>query len=242
MSRYASQPTGFSFEPPAPNVRNVLIALGGLYVLELLVGFTAGRDLLYLAAWSQLYNPWQPFTRVLVQLSSPIWVAVELFILYQFIPFFLGRFSQRQLIEMAIATFVGSTVFVYALALVGVATGGVAAGWSIFLIAMFAVFGLSLPNAQVNLFFVLPIKAEWITWGSGILALLTLLFSAGFDSSAYIGAWAGGVGWWFLRGPGARRRSLKQKGRRIEKELRGFRVHDGGRSGARGRDNDDWVN
>ena len=120
------------------------------------------------------------------------------------------------------------------------ASASTAAGWASLCTALIALFGLISPNAVVQLFFVLPVRASVFTWGSGVVALLYFLSSPQLGTAEHLGTWGGVVGWWFLLGPGSRNRKLKAKARKIERDLQRFNVLDGGRSDESNRD--DWVN
>ena len=84
------------------------------------------------------------------------------------------------------------------------------------------------PDAIIRLFFVLPVPAKFVAWGTGAIAFLMLLSSFSLSGADYFGTWAASIGSWFWLGPGGRRRRLKKKARTIETQLR---VLQGGRNG-----------
>ncbi|TNE89213.1 MAG: hypothetical protein EP330_12300 [Deltaproteobacteria bacterium] len=136
--------------------------------------------------------------------------------------------TRRELIEIGLATVLGSTVlaFVYDLAMPHSYT----AGYSSLLLAMVTLFGLRAPDASVLLMFVLPIPARVFIWLSGLTAGLTALAFPGRLGGDYLGAFLGVLLWWYGRGPGKRRRELAAQGRQVERELRRFTVLQGGQA------------
>jgi len=69
--------------------------------------------------------------------------------------------------------------------------------------------------------------------------LLFFLYSPNLGTAQHLGSWLGLMVWWFGTGPGSRGRKLKAKGRKVEKDLKRFKVLEGGQN----QDNKgDWVN
>jgi len=214
--------------------RNLLIALFAAYVLELILNL-AGVPLYRLLPWHALstgaFEPWQPFTRVLVQGANNGAVFGVLFGLMM-VYFFLGPLEEalgRR--KLGIAVLVGAvvgTLLPFLLDVIGLLTPDVALGWSFLVMALPTLFGLARPEADVLLYF-FPVKAKVFLWGGLVVALLLVLVGQTLSSFQTLGVWVGVYGWWHLAGPGARRRDLKRQGRNIEKELRKFQVLEGGR-------------
>lgn len=240
-------------QPPiAPWVRNLLLGLFGLYVLELVLGnLRIDLSPLYLLPWGQGFAPWQPLTRFLVQGGGNglFNVLVGLVVLYFALPMMERLLDRRRWIELMASAVLCATVFPLISEIVGLLPPGVRFGWSFLLMPIFLVLGLVQPKATVNLMFVLPVPASWIIWGSLIIGLLYLLASPNSGTLEPVSAWIGVMLWWNFRGPGARQRKLLNKAASIEKELKRFQVIEGGKSdrplgGQRGPNTppDEWVN
>lgn len=216
--------------------RNLLVGLFALYALELF-----GRNILGLPvdqlAWFPFrsgFAPWQPLTHFLIQGNGVFGVVISGFVLALLLPT-IQDFDRRKLAEFfGWAAGIGILV-------AGLLDGmgilrGPALGWSSAVTALIVLFGLRNPNAQVLLFFVLPVQASLFVWGTGVISFLLLLASPTLASAEYFGVFLGVMAWWNLRGPAARRRQLAKKAANIERELRNFQVIEGGRN--RGDDDD----
>ena len=176
---------------------------------------------------------WQPVTRLFVQLSDPTSVLFVLLAFYFFVPPTLQMNSRRELWEIGGSVFLGSCLLAWAFDLVYPAS--IASGQASLLLAMLTLFGLRAPDAQVLLAFIIPVPGRLFLALSGLTAGLTVLFAPGHHGGDYLGAFLGVLGWWFLRGPGKRRRELAAQGRKVEQELRRFTVLQGGQR------DDDYV-
>lgn len=224
-----------------PEGRQLLIVLFGLYVVELVVqNFVPIQQLL---AWRSLQSggflPFQPLTRFFVQGSSVISVAISGFVLFLILPTLFRLFSRRQLLEALGTSIAVSTVLGLVLDAIGIAHGATM-GWQTALTTCFVLFGFAQPNARILLFFVLPVSGTLIAWGTGAIALLYFLVDQNLNATEAVGMWIGAWLWWNQRGPGARRRDLRKKARKVEDELRRFQVLEGGRHD--GDNRDEWVN
>lgn len=226
--------------PLTPLTRNVLVVLFAAYVAELFLANIAGLSLDDMLAWHPIRDPrfasWQPVTRYLVQGPGVFNVVLSGVVLYFFFPILEGLFARRAMLEALVAGAIGGSVLGFLVDALGLATDATF-GWSPLVTALVALFGLARPRDVIRLFFVLPVPASIFAWGTGFLALLYLLAAPGLSSADHLGTWAGAIGWWFLRGPGARNRQLRRKSRVIEKELHRFTVIDGGRDNR----DDDFV-
>lgn len=229
---------GFQLPPVTPLVRNVLIVLFALYVVELLArnAMSLPIDALSWHAFGQGFALWQPVTRYLVQGNAVLGVVLGGVVLYFFVPAMQRMFELSRVIEALIAGAIGGTVVGMILDAAGLA-GGVATGWQPLITVLLVLFGLKIPDASILLFFILPIPAKVIAWGTGAIAFLMLLATFDLASADYFGTWLGAVAWWYTRGPAGRRRKLMRDASRIEQELQRFQVLDGGK----GDDGDDWV-
>lgn len=231
-----------------PWMRNVLVGLFALFVVELLArnaGFPVER--LRWHAFGHGFELWQPLTRFFVQGGSTgavFNVLIGLLVLYFFLPGLDSMMPRERIGKAALAGAVGGTAVPMLLDLL-LLDGGSTGGWTVLTTALVVLFGLAMPNGVIHLWFVLPITGSFIVWGTLGLSVVFFLIGPALGTSEAIGTWAGVFGWWHLMGPGARRRDLKRQASRVEQELRRFEVIEGGRSqpqGGQGRpDDDDWV-
>lgn len=228
-----------------PWMRNLLVALVGIFVIELLLPY-AGVDPYVLLAWQPIgagFQPWQPVTRYLVQ-GSVMSVLFGALLLYFLLPALWFVIDPERIRNAAIAGLLGGTLLPLLLDLV-IADGGVMLGWGTFAGVLCAtLFGLAMPEDTIYLMFVIPVNGRFVLWGTAVISGLVLLLGAAGSHSAgeAFGTWAGIYGWWQLRGPGARRRELEKKAANIEKELMRFRVIEGGKRDDDNREPDEWVN
>jgi len=139
------------------------------------------------------------------------------------------RYKLSMVFSVTLAIFV-----VTMLDLVGAISPGAASapftGVTPALLAMLVIFGFSMPNAQILLFFVLPIKAVWIARVSGLLSLLMFLASRDLTSAMALGGWTGGFIWVRTGGGSFRRLMLRFRKKKLEKELGRFTVIQGGKN------------
>jgi hypothetical protein len=222
----------FGLPPIHPWIRNLMIGLFGLYVAELIGVNAVGQGLYSLLALHPVgdgFAPWQLLTRYLVQGPQVMSVMFGLLMLYFALPLMDRFFSRSQLLQVLAAMFVGGTVLSLGLAALGI-VGGLALGWGMVLTGLFALVGLAMPSMEFRLFFLIPVRASYFVWGAGVIAGLLLLASPSLSSADYLGSWLGVVAWWYLLGPGGRRRKLIQQSKKIEKELMKFQVIQGGRN------------
>lgn len=230
--------------PLAPWMRNLLVGLFALYVVELLAA-NAGLPVQALA-WHPFgsgFEPWQPFTRFLVQGRSVLGVLLGLLVLYFLLPAVDRLLTREQMSQALLAGAAGGTALPLLLDLVLVGGPGIH-GWTVLSTSLVLLFGLAVPSGVVNLWFVIPITGRVIVWGSLGLSVVLFLLDPSLRTSEGIGTWLGVYGWWNVLGPGGRKRQLRRKARRIERELRRFEIIEGGRSdrpqGAQ-REDDDQV-
>jgi hypothetical protein len=231
-----------------PWMRTLLMALFGLFVLEVVLRF-GGLDLSFLG-WFPLglsFEGWQPLTHFLVfgpGAGSVYQVLLGLLILYFTLPAMGATLTQRQLAGAAGTIAVVAAAVAFLADLLGLVHGP-AFGWISVSIGLIVLFGLARPTATILLFFVLPVSGKVIVWGTLGIDVLVYLAEPTLGTAEGVGAWVGAVGWWQLMGPGAKRRVLKAKKAHIEKELRRFEVIEGGRSqetqGDQGDQDDRWV-
>jgi membrane associated rhomboid family serine protease len=233
-------PAGFGIEFTELTKR-ALIVLVSAYIVQLVLMYWFQVDL---GAWVFLNRiggghwwPWQPATSLLFNSPSVISAAIS----WLFLLFFLGPVERlmgrrRMLTGLAFSAALGALFT----SLVDVA-GGLASpvpftGLEPVLTALVVFFGLTMPNATIRLMFIIPIKAGWVAWGSGVIALLYFLASRDLGSAMALGGWAGAVA--FMRvGPDQWKKIvLRWRARNVEKELEKFTVIDGGRG-----DDDEYI-
>ena len=224
--------------PVSAWVRNLVIGLFALFVVEVLVSNVWG-GLYATLAWSVHgpIRPWQPFTRYLVQGSaSVINVVFALLAMYFILPTLDNALGRRALSHAAAAALAGGTLVGFLSSIVGYSDGFLL-GWSGILTAVFALFGLAVPDATVRLYFFIPVQARFFTWGSGIIAALLLLGTRSSIAADALGCWLGAMAWWYTLGPGGKTRQRRNAGKKLERDLSKFTVLQGG-----GGNRDDLVN
>ena len=134
---------------------------------------------------------------------------------------------------MLVTTIGVATIFASILIIIGAVspTSGPFMGIGPLVTAAFVVFGMSRPNAMVSLYFILPVKAIWLAWGSGLLAVLYFLATRDMSSTMWLAGWLGGFVFMKLPKRGGLRSLLIQwKHRRTQQRIRKFTVHDGGKN------------
>jgi hypothetical protein len=240
-----------------PLTRNVIVTLFVLYVAQLLSGGLA-VDLFAWHGFGSQFRPWQIVTSFLLGSGGPFWVVIGwlgLYFLLAPVDQFLGRRGFLQALGTSWVTAVAVTAVLLATGLVS--AGAPFMGYGPLITALTALFGFSMPNAQFLFMYVIPVRAVWLAWGTGLLSFLYLLASRDLSSSLAFFGW-GGAWLWMTVGSGALRRlALRWKKSRIERKLSRFEVIEGGRTepgtkprsqpaasspSKRGRDPGDWVN
>ena len=220
--------------PVTPLVRATLAVLIITYVLQLLLQNWMGGGVYSLSLWSFStgnWRPWQPVTSLLLNGE-----VVEAFFDWIFLFFIMGpvetlvgrkRFIRAMLWSVGLAILI-----VTGLDLLGAVNAmSPYTGVTPALLAMLVIFGLSMPNANIMLFFVLPIRAAWIAWASGLLSLLMFISARDLGSAMALGGWIGGYTWIISGGGSLRRLMLHMRKRKVQKELKRFTVIEGGRGG-----------
>ena len=216
-----------------PLTKVVLMVLVGLYVLQQLAESWLDLPITRLFAWWPFglgFQPWQPFTAFFLN-GEVMRAFFDWLFLFFLLPPIEQMFGRRELARAAISTMLGSILI--GLLLVGVGAVTIQRPWygiEPLLAALLVLFGLSRPNAQILLFFVLPVKAAWVAWGSGLLCGLYLLSGRDLASAMWASGWVCGYLW--INGglsKGLKKFLLKWKHRRVQRRLQTFDVIDGGR-------------
>ncbi len=232
---------GSGFDVPSLDAWNWRIAAGmaAAWVAELVLT-AVGVPLYGWLGWSSPgwgAAPWTLLTWPLVQGGQVLSVVIGLYVVGSVLPAVFGGYSYRKIAEAVGWMLAGGVAVGLALSVVGGLLGlptghGFVLGWLPLTAGLFTLFGLRNAEGQVYLFFALPIDARAIVWVS--LGLPVLMWLAGLSRGATlgpavsIGAWAGAYLWFHQRSHRSPRRdALREKGRRIERELQ---VLQGGRS------------
>lgn len=283
MGNYRRGPPGaqFSLPPLAPWVRNLLIGILGLFVVEMVLVNGVGIPIYRALAWSpdvpmtlsappllnaaaveagSRYIPgvgpsasdlWQPFTQLFVQGPNIGTLLMVGLVAYFFLPHVVDRFTRRQLTQVAAAAVLGTIPagwlwagICYGVVQAGFERGAVwlstpGMGLTPFAIAAMILFALGRPNAQVQLMFMLPLKAKHMVWIVLGFVALGFLLAPGPHTFQYFGTVGAVVAWFRWIGPGRTKRRYRQAGKDIERQLN-FRVYEGGKQDGQGRD-DEWI-
>ncbi|MCK6529740.1 rhomboid family intramembrane serine protease [Myxococcota bacterium] len=222
--------------------RLLLTVYGSIFLVELVLYYWMGIDVVSLLALPELplavTRPWTFVTHHFVQPpGSPLAVLFMGLAIYFFAGPLEEAMGRRRFVRWWIAVAAGAMVFGQVLSVLPIGPlhelfarapfMGIAPG----VLAMVATFGLLHPNAQILLFFILPIRAIWITYitvGAVIVAILT---RSGAEPFYHLGGLAAGYA--VFRG-GLGRLSpnllwLRWKQWRLQRKLARFRVIEGGR-------------
>lgn len=239
MRPMRGNPGGFGIEFTELTKR-ALIVLVSLYIVQLILTYWLHFEVgtwLYLNRFGEgSWYPWQPLSSLLFNSPSPLGAAFDWLILL----FFLGPcerlMGRRKLLVGLGISAVIAALFTFALDVAGALTMSVPfVGLNPLLTALLVFFGLTLPNATIRLWFVLPVKAAWFAWGSGLLSLLYFLASRDLDSTMALGGWIGAFIVMKVGPDEWQKILLRWRARNVEKELEKFTVIDGGR------DDDEYI-
>lgn len=242
-----------------PFVKRILVVLIALYIVQVFAlkphnlqpgdQPLAPRGLTWLYLWdlnSGYWRPWQPITAFFLN-AGVFAAALDWLMVFFFVGPVQQLIGKKRLVKSLIWTAVISMTFAHGVMALNGALDSAPSlslgfrGLEPFLMSLLVIFGLAQPNAQILLFFVLPIKAAWVAWVSGLIALLVFITDPVLSTSLILGGWLGGYA--FVRsGFGNVQRlwaryQLIAKKKKIEKELSKFSVIEGGKSD----DKDDWV-
>jgi hypothetical protein len=119
---------------------------------------------------------------------------------------------------------------------------GIALGMGWFSVALTVWFGLANKGATILLMFVIPIRADYVAWGTGAVCLGRFAYYKDTGSLFLVFAFAAAVACFHANPDSYRRWRLLRKKARIEKDLARFQVIDGGKDRPRRADPKDWVN
>ena len=228
-----------------PLTKMLLIVLIGIFIVQKVLESWLGFPMLATFGWlpfGQGFQPWQPFTAFFLN-GGVTRAFFDWLFLFFILPAVEPMFTPDRLRRFALSTYFGTIIIGFLMLAVGaVRINGVWFGIEPFLAALLVVFGLSRPNATILLMFILPIKAAWVAWGSGLLCLLNLLDGRDLNSAMWLAGWISGYVW--LRGgisQGLKRPFLRWKQAKVKKKLSTFDVIDGGKGWGNTPDSDDTI-
>lgn len=148
-------------------IKYVLIGNAAVYFLDLFSNGTCSALLGFHPSYILHGQVWRLVTFIAVPTSSsPIWFAISLFFYY-----FLGTTLEREwgTAKFSLYYFTGALLTVIAGFIGGFFMGDMAALWSAPTITMYQVnlsmflaFATLYPDAQLTLYFIIPVKAKWL--------------------------------------------------------------------------------
>jgi hypothetical protein len=216
----------------SPLSRALLIASFVIYIAQLL----SGGVLDALLVWQQFgtgFQPWQPLTSFLLSGPDPSraifgWIGIFFFVAP--VQSILGT---RKLAYAMLATWV--TVVVSTLGAISLGLPFMPfLGTEPLILALCCLFGFYMPGQNILLAFVLPIRGVWFAWGSGVFALLWLVYAPSNYTFMDVVAWCAAFVFQYVDQGGLRRLRVKQQRRTVERR---FAVHQGGKSSSTKWDN-----
>ncbi len=211
-----------------PLARAVILTKFGIFVAQM-VSRQALDQWLAWQPFGEGFYPWQVVTALALSPYHPWSAFLEWLGL-----FFLLAPVERALGRTGLVRALGASwLLAVTLTVVGVLTGlfddlGFV-GVSALLGALLAHFGFTNPHATVYIFFVVPVRASLLAWGTGLIAFLFLLYAPSTWTGLAFFAWGGAWAWHAV--PTRRLGAAFGRWRRsrAERDLRRFQVIEGGR-------------
>lgn len=198
------QRTSLGFGAPLTKVgKAMLIGYAAIYVVELLCEHWLAVPVYGWLALNPLTSPgfgiWQVITHPLLHSpNAPIPFLLSCLVFYFFAGTIEYSLGTRRFITLYVLAAVGSVV-------VGLPFSALPSFSFLFsgmvpsLLAMIVVFGLLQPEATILLFFVLPVKAKYISYGTVIVTVLTFLAKANVHGAYHLGGML--LGYLYFRPP-----------------------------------------
>jgi membrane associated rhomboid family serine protease len=191
-----------------PWVRRLLVATGGVYLLQLTV-FTGPWlvETFGFAPASALRHPWGAITYAFLH-GSFLHLLFNMIALFMFGPPVEERLGSRRFIRLYVIAVLGGAVLSFAL--MPLAGGAVIIGASAAVFGIMLAFVLEWPDAPVLIFpLPFPIKAKWIVILLAVLSLVAGLTGVqdGVAHLAHLGGFAAAL--LYLRGPAIFRRGSR---------------------------------
>ncbi len=214
-----------------PLSRKILVTLVVAYLLQLVLShwFPVTQ---WLAMWpvrSGAWRPWQPLTFLLLNGALP-WPLIEWFFLASFLGSVEQMLGRKRFIRGWLVAHFSGVIGALVLDVAGLLPGGEPAlGLSTVWTALIVYFGLSQPHAEIRLMGILPIRAGWMAWGMGLLALLYFVANPSPRWALALFAWIGAWAW--IRGLRQVRDHLaaRKAAQDIQRDLVHLQVLQGGR-------------
>ncbi len=246
-----------------PFVRNLLIALVSIYVVQVVLESWMGMPI---SAWMGVWPPigpqgstgmfraWQPVTALLFN-SDPTSALMDWLMVFFFLQPTLEILGRKGAAKLLGVTWVIALLASMALAWIGiVSVTSPCLGVTTLVAAMVVAFGMARPNAQLLFLFFLPMRGRTLVLLELAIATLFFLYYRSFESSVAFTTSIAAVVWMWCDGS-LRTLLLKLKlqwlvhqrdrlgARPRRREAGRFEVIEGGRGRGEGRagGDDDWV-
>ena len=199
-----SNPTSFAGPGTTVTGRRILVALVATYIIQLVLEQWLRLPLQDLLAWSGpssgRFQPWQPVTAFLINGPGPMSALFDWLILYFFWRPAEEALGRRGLFRLLLVTWLAAVLITLPLLMVGAVNAPMSyLGLNCFLTGLLVVFGLCHPSANILLFFVLPIPAWVMAWGTGLVSFLFFLYLRSVGASVAFFGWVGAMAWMYLR-------------------------------------------
>ena len=225
-------PVGFGIQM-TKLTKTVLIAMFMLWVIQTVASPTAWVK--NLAWWvGPQFKLWQPFTHWVVYPPGEVFNTLLTWLMIVFfLPPTEESYGQRGVLRITLVIMSMCAIIGTLFSVSGVVHNGPAVGIMPIITAFVTLFGLNRPQATILLFFILPIKAIWIAWGTGLISLMYFLVAipagGSLPATLALTAWCTAYGWVQLHDRGGLRKAiLRRKQRQLQRKLRRFEVHEGG--------------
>ena len=213
--------------------RRLLVVYGVLYAITLLSEHWLNIPLYSMLSLRpespEAFRIWQPFTAPFVHSPyAPLGFLIDCLVLYFFLGTVEGLLGSAGVIRLFLAATLGAEFF-------GAGFGHLLgfqapyAGMMPFLLSLVVVFGLAIPDATILLLFVLPVKARYISYGTILVTVVTLMAKANPQGAYHLGGilfgwlsfrWRESLGQLEIMG-------LKYRRWRLSRRKAKFRVIDG---------------
>ena len=216
-----------------PLTKKLLIGILIAYVLQLIIGQTilSLNDFAWFPA--ENFKLWQPITHFFVLDLAPDFSPMRFLLSLLGIVFFMPpveqNFRKKGLGRLLALTIGISIAFGALCSIATIAYQGVAYGIESYIVALLTVFCFLRPSAQILLFFILPIKAEWIGWFTGLISFLYLLANRDLGAAVQLAGWFAGLVFLAQKKKGPLRRIYKQTIGKPRAAKKPFKIIQGGK-------------
>jgi hypothetical protein len=235
-----------------PLVKKLLIGLVVLYLAQVVLESWLGLPVSALVAlWAPLstqgltgmFRIWQPVSALLFN-GHPQAALFDWLMLYFFLGSTLDFLGRKGTAKFLASVWVAGALVAMLLVALGIAHPGTSLGLTALTSAMVVAYGMAQPNAQILIFFVLPMKGRTFVIFDVAIATLYFLYERSFDASIILFASLAAIVWMWSGGS-AQQLWLKARLSWLTRQRgpsgsRRFEVIEGGREGGRGGD-DRWV-